>query len=54
MLNAFNHFNPGDPNLQLQYNYGTGLITNASFGQITAAATNSNARIMVASLRFRF
>lgn len=52
MLNALNHFNPGDPNTSISYNYANGQQTNASLGQITGAA-NGN-RTVVLSMRFKF
>ena len=52
LLNAFNHFNPSDPNTTLTYNYSTLAQSNGSFGQITGAA-NGN-RTIVLSARFKF
>jgi hypothetical protein len=51
-FNTFNHFNPGNPNTSLTYNYATGAQTNAAFGSITAAANTP--RQMSLSVRFRF
>ncbi len=51
-FNLLNHFNPGNPNTSLTYNYGTGAQTNANFGAITGV--NGNARRMALSLRLRF
>jgi hypothetical protein len=57
-FNALNHFNPGNPNTNLTYNYpGSGLSTagaetNASFGQVTSA--QNTARHVALSLRLRF
>jgi hypothetical protein len=58
ITNLRNHFNPGDPNTTITYNYNgsaTSLTnTNGNFGQITGAPTNSGPRTMALSLRFRF
>ncbi|HEY3841230.1 MAG TPA: hypothetical protein VGL72_31885, partial [Bryobacteraceae bacterium] len=57
-FNTLNHFNPGNPNTSLTYNYpGSGLATagaetNASFGQVTSA--QNSARHVALSLRVRF
>lgn len=51
-FNTFNHFNPSNPNAGLTFNFGTGVQTNANFGQITGA--QHAARRMAMSLKFRF
>ncbi len=51
-FNTFNHFNPSNPNAGLTFNFGTGVQTNANFGQITGA--QHVARRMAMSLKFRF
>ncbi len=51
-INAFNHFNPGNPNTILNLNYQTGANTNASFGTITSAQYNNRRAIL--SLRYVF
>ena len=51
-FNAFNHFNPGNPNTTLTYNFVTGAQTTSTFGSIT---TNQNQPRKVAlSVRLRF
>jgi hypothetical protein len=52
ITNVRNHFNPGDPNATISYNYATNANTNASFGQITSQT--GQPRIMALSLRFKF
>jgi hypothetical protein len=51
-FNVFNHFNPGNPNTSLSYNFTTGAQTNANFGTITSA--QNSARHTSLSLRYRF
>jgi hypothetical protein len=51
-FNAFNHFNPGNPNTSLSLNYATGANTNAAFGTIGSAQVD--ARRFILSARFRF
>ena len=51
-FNSLNHFNPGNPNSALAFNFRNGQQTNASFGQI--GGTQHAARRTAASLRFRF
>ncbi|HVY95279.1 MAG TPA: hypothetical protein VHA14_21110, partial [Bryobacteraceae bacterium] len=51
-FNTFNHFNPGNPNTSLTYNYLTNAQTNANIGAITGV--QNPARHMALSLRFRF
>jgi hypothetical protein len=51
-FNAFNHFNPGNPNTSLSLNYATGANTNAAFGTISSAQVD--ARRFILSARFRF
>ncbi|MDR3701849.1 MAG: carboxypeptidase-like regulatory domain-containing protein [Candidatus Sulfopaludibacter sp.] len=51
-FNTLNHFNPGNPNTSLNYNYLTGAQTNANFGVITGAQVQ--ARHSALSLRLRF
>ena len=51
-FNSLNHFNPGNPNAALTFNFNTGAQTNANFGQITAA--QHVARRMAVSLKLRF
>jgi hypothetical protein len=50
--NVFNHFNPGNPNTNLQLNYSNGANTNANFGTITTGV--GYARRMALGLKFRF
>ena len=50
--NLFNHFNPGDPNLNLSYNWATGAQQTANFGQITSQ--QGSPRTMSVTLKFRF
>jgi len=50
--NAFNHFNPANPNSSLTFNYTNGQQTNAAFGQITG--TQLRSRRTAATLKFRF
>jgi hypothetical protein len=53
--NAFNHFNPANPDGSLQINYLTGANTNAAFGQTTASqGAQVPARHVVLSLRATF
>jgi hypothetical protein len=51
-FNALNHFNPGNPNTTLNFNFATGANTNSAFGTITTAALP--ARHGVVSVRFTF
>lgn len=51
-FNAFNHFNPSNPNTTLNLNFTTGANTNASYGVISGAQVQ--ARRVILSLRFRF
>lgn len=51
-INAFNHFNPANPNMTITRNYQTGANTNAAFGTITG--TQFGSRRAIASLRFVF
>ena len=51
-FNFLNHFNPGNPNTSLTYNFATGAQTNASFGAISGA--QHTARRMAVSLKLRF
>ncbi len=51
-INAFNHFNPANPNTTLNLNYRTGANTNAAFGTITASQYNNRRAIL--SLRYVF
>ncbi|HEX4228259.1 MAG TPA: carboxypeptidase regulatory-like domain-containing protein [Bryobacteraceae bacterium] len=51
-FNAWNHFNPSNPNTSLTLNYATGVNTNSAFGTITSAALP--ARHCVLSARFSF
>jgi len=51
-MNAFNHFNPSNPNTTLTLNYATLVNTNAAFGTIQGAQGNSRRAIL--SLRFTF
>jgi hypothetical protein len=51
-FNAFNHFNPGNPNTALTLNYTSGANTNANFGTITAAV--GQARHVALAAKFRF
>lgn len=51
-FNTLNHFNPGNPNTSLNFNFNTGAQTNAAFGQISGA--QHSARRTAASLRLRF
>jgi hypothetical protein len=50
--NAFNHFNPGNPNMTITRNYNTGVNTNAAFG--TIQGTQFQSRRAVVSLRYAF
>jgi hypothetical protein len=50
--NIINHFNPGNPNTSLTYNYNTGAQTNTAFGTITTQS--GNPRRITLSLRLRF
>ncbi len=52
VFNTLNHFNPGNPNSSLTFNFASGAQTNAAFGQITAA--QHVARRMAMSLKLRF
>ncbi len=51
-FNTLNHFNPNNPNTNLNYNFATGAQTNASFGTISSAQVQ--ARRAILSLRFKF
>jgi Carboxypeptidase regulatory-like domain/TonB-dependent Receptor Plug Domain len=51
-FNFMNHFNPGNPNTSLTYNYNTGAQTNGNFGVITTQS--GNPRRITLSLRLRF
>jgi hypothetical protein len=51
-VNAFNHFNPSNPNTSLSLNFATGQNTNSAFGTVTSAALP--ARHGVISARFTF
>jgi hypothetical protein len=51
-FNTLNHFNPGNPNASLTYNFTTGAQTNSSFGVISSAQVQ--ARHTILSARFRF
>ncbi len=51
-FNTLNHFNPGNPNTGLNYNFTSGAITNSNFGVITGRQVESRKAIM--SVRFRF
>jgi hypothetical protein len=51
-FNTLNHFNPGNPNSSLTYNFTTGAQTTANFGTITTAQVDSRHAIL--SARFRF
>jgi hypothetical protein len=50
--NAFNHFNPANPNLGLTLNYNTGANTNAAFG--TIQGTQYQSRRAILSVRYAF
>jgi len=51
-FNTLNHFNPGNPNNLLTYNFTSGAQTNAAFGTIQTAQVDP--RRVVLSARFRF
>ena len=51
-FNTLNHFNPGNPNTTLTYNFATGAQNNASFGTIGGAQVQ--ARRVILSMRIRF
>jgi hypothetical protein len=51
-FNTLNHFNPGNPNNLLTYNFATGAQTNAAFGTIQTAQVDP--RRAVLSARFKF
>ena len=51
-FNTLNHFNPGNPNTSLSYNFTTGAQTIANFGTITTAQVQARRASM--SLRLRF
>jgi hypothetical protein len=51
-FNTLNHFNPGNPNTSLTWNFLTGAQTNAAFGTIQSAQVQ--ARHVVLSARFKF
>ena len=51
-FNTLNHFNPGNPNNLLTYNFTSGAQTNAAFGTIQTAQVDP--RRAVLSVRFRF
>jgi hypothetical protein len=51
-FNTLNHFNPGNPNNLLTWNFATGAQTNAAFGTIQTAQVQ--ARHAALSARFRF
>ena len=51
-FNTLNHFNPGNPNNLLTYNFATLAQTNAAFGTIQSAQIDP--RRAVLSARFRF
>ncbi len=58
-FNTFNHYNPTNPNMNLNYNFATGAQTNAAFGTITTSAqvpngAQGNSRRMALSARIRF
>jgi hypothetical protein len=50
--NAFNHFNPANPNMTITRNYNTGANTNAAFGTIQSAQYQSRRAIL--SVRYQF
>ena len=50
--NAFNHFNPSNPNMTITRNYNTGVNTNAAFG--TIQGTQFQSRRGILSLRYVF
>ena len=50
--NAFNHFNPANPNMTITRNYNTGANTNAAFG--TIQGTQYESRRIILSLRYAF
>jgi len=50
--NAFNHFNPSNPNMTITRNYTTGANTNAAFGTIQGAQYQSRRAIL--SVRYQF
>lgn len=51
-INAFNHFNPANPNMTITRNYNTGANTNSAFG--TIQGTQFSARRAIVSLRYAF
>ncbi len=51
-INAFNHFNPSNPNTGLTLNYVTGANTNAAFGTVQGSQYANRRAIL--SLRFTF
>jgi hypothetical protein len=50
--NAFNHFNPANPNMTITRHYVTGANTNAAFG--TIQGTQYQSRRVILSLRYAF
>ena len=52
ITNVRNHFNPADPNTSFSINYGTGVNTTTTFGQITNQT--GAPRAMALSLRLKF
>jgi hypothetical protein len=50
--NAFNHFNPANPNMTITRNYVTGANTNAAFG--TIQGTQYQSRRAILSVRYAF
>jgi hypothetical protein len=50
--NAFNHFNPSNPNMTITRNYNTGANTNSAFGTIQSAQYQSRRAIL--SVRYAF
>jgi hypothetical protein len=50
--NAFNHFNPSNPNLTITRHYVTGANTNAAFGTIQGAQFQNRRAIL--SMRYAF
>ena len=50
--NAFNHFNPNNPNMTITRNYNTGANTNSAFGTVQSAQYQSRRAIL--SVRYQF
>jgi len=50
--NAFNHFNPANPNMTITRNYVTGANTNSAFG--TIQGTQYQSRRAIVSVRYAF